>query len=55
MVGFSRRSPQTPHGVQRDGAEGEGEEVGEGGGGWGESCWRTPPLGDSWLCHWAPV
>lgn len=51
MVGSSKRSPQTPRGVQRDGGEG----VGEGGGGWGASCWRTPPLGDSVSCHWGPV
>lgn len=46
-AGSSKQSPQTPRGVQCDG--------GEGGGGWGESCWRTPPLGDSVSCHWAPV
>lgn len=50
MVGSSKRSPQTPRGVRRDGGEGEGE----GGGGWGGSCWHTPPLGDSVSCHWAP-
>lgn len=40
MVGFSKRSPQTPRGVRHGGGEdedgGEGED--EGRGGWGESC-----------------
>lgn len=49
MVGSSKRSPQTPRGVRRDGGGGAG------GGDWGGSCWRTPPLGDSVSCHWAPV
>ena len=48
-VGSSRRSPQTPRGVRGDGGEGAD------GGGWGGWCWRTPPLGDSVSCHWAPA
>lgn len=57
MVGFSKRSPQIPHGVPHVGGEDEGEGgyEGEGRGGWGESCWRTPLLGDFVSCHWAPV
>lgn len=59
MVGSSRRSPQTRRGARRDGVEGEGQGEGEGedegGGGWGGWCWRTPPLGDSLSCRWAPV
>ena len=61
MVGSSRRSPQTRRGARRDGGEGEGQGEGEGegedegGGGWGGWCWRTPPLGDSLSCRWAPV
>lgn len=49
LVGSSKRSPQTHRGVRRGGDEGEG------GGGWGGSCWRMPHLGDSVPCHWAPV
>lgn len=50
-VGSSKQSPQTRHDVRRDG----GGDGGEGGGGWGELCWRTPPLGESVSCRWAPV
>lgn len=54
-IGSSKRSPGTRRDVQRDVVGGEDEGGGEGGGGWGESCWRTPPLGDSVSCRWAPV
>lgn len=53
MVDSSKRSPQTRRGARHDGGEGGGE--GEDGGGWGGSCWHTPPPGDSVSCHWAPV
>lgn len=51
VVSSSKRSPQIPLGARRDGVEG----VGEGGGGWGGWCWRTPPLDDSVSRHWAPA
>lgn len=38
MVGFSKRSPQTPHGVRHGGGEDEDGGEDEGRGGWGESC-----------------
>lgn len=49
VVGPSKQSPQTLRDVQCDGGEDEG------GGGLGELCGRTPPLGDSASCHWDPV
>lgn len=61
LVSSSKRSPRTRRGARRGGGEaeaeggGEGEDEGEDGDGWGGSCWRTPPPGDSLLCHLAPV
>lgn len=49
MLCFSKRSPQIPRGARRDGGGGAGDD------GWGGSCWRRRPLGDSLMCRWVPV